>query len=123
MMKKQHSLAIFAITILASVPALANDDLVFHSVTPCVVLDTRPAFGGTGPLPAEETRFFHVVGSTSDFTGQGGTAGGCGVPGFAAAQPVVQAVFINYVAINAAGGGQLKAWPGDQPEPDQGAVV
>lgn len=101
----------------------APQDLTFNSLAPCVVFDTRTEFGGTGPLVAETERSFHVVGSTSNFAAQGGTTGGCGVPGFSAGQPVVKAVFINYIAINPVGGGQLKVWSADQPEPSQGAMV
>ncbi len=98
-------------------------DLVFISLNPCVVFDTRPSFGGEGSLDAEEERSFHVVGSTSDFAGQGGTAGGCGVPAWNGGSPVARAVLINYVAIAPQGAGQLKAWAFDKTEPAQGALV
>jgi hypothetical protein len=104
--------------------SLLADDLTFHAVTPCVVFDTRTNFGGPGPFAAEQTRQFHIVGSTANFAAQGGTPGGCGVPGFAGpGQPVVQAIFINYIAIDGQGAGQLKAWATDQSEPAQGAIV
>jgi plastocyanin len=98
-------------------------ETVFHSLAPCVVFDTRAAFGGPGPFVAEQERSFHVAGSTANFAAQGGTAGGCGVPAFDGGQPVATAIFINYVAINANGGGSLKAWAGDKTEPVQGAVL
>src|SRR5687767_2185283 len=104
--------------------SLSADDLTFHAVTPCVVFDTRPSFGGPGPFAAEQIREFNIVGSTADFVWQGGTPGGCGIPGFAGpGAPVVQAVFINYIAIDAQGPGQLKAWATGQLEPPQGAIV
>ncbi len=113
------------LTVLCA-PLLAQEqDVVFISLTPCVIFDTRPSEGNSdGPLEAEEERPFPIVGSTANFPQYGGTAGGCGVPGFDVDdQPVAQAIFINYVAIGAAAGGQLKAWAGDKPEPVQGAVV
>src|SRR5688572_19825805 len=103
--------------------ALAQNGLVYHSLTPCVAFDTRPAQGGTGIMGTNEARSFHVVGSSSDFFTQGGTAGGCDVPGFSGANAVAQAVFINLVAIGPTGRGQLKGWATDQTEPVQGAMV
>src|SRR5687768_5341329 len=87
-----------------------NSDLVLVTVNPCVVFDTRPTQGGTGAFTAGETRTFHVVGSTANFSGQGGTAGGCGVPAWSGGQPVAKAVFINFVAIEPQGQGTVKAW-------------
>src|SRR5207244_1531538 len=88
----------------------------------CVLFDTRPSSGGTGPLAANETRTFNVVGSTHDFTGQGETAGGCGVPGFSGGMPQVRAVLINVVTVDPSGGGNLKAWATDQSKPSGGIV-
>jgi hypothetical protein len=109
----------------SGVPASAatEDPLTYHSLTPCLLFDTRPAFGGEGIMASGETRSFHVVGSTSDFASQGGTAGGCGIPGFSGGQPQAQSVFINIVAVAPTGGGNLKAWPADEAEPVQGGVV
>lgn len=115
--------AFLTLSILATSLLAADQDLVFVSINPCVIFDTRPSQGGTGALSAEETRGFHVVGSTADFTAQGGQDGGCGVPGWSGDVTVVKAVFINYVAIGAQGGGQLKVWAADKDEPEQGAVV
>jgi hypothetical protein len=93
-------------------PALAAERLMFNSVAPCRIIDTRLA--SAGALGAGETRAFHVVGSTSDFAGQGGQAGGCGLPGFAApGRPRVQAALINFVAVAPAGAGHLTAWASD----------
>jgi len=114
----------FLVLLLAFVPlALNAQDLVFRAVTPCVIFDTRPAFGGTGVFTAEETRTFHIVGSTANFAAQGGTAGGCGVPGFANFKPLARAVFINYVAVEPQGAGSVKAWATDETEPAQGGIV
>src|SRR5688572_4912342 len=108
---------------LATTAFAQNGDLVFTTVTPCVVFDTRSSFGGPGPFAPEQERSFHIVGSSSNFAAQGGNPGGCGIPGFSDDQPVVQAVFINYIAINAQGPGQVKAWAGDETEPAQGSMV
>src|SRR5687767_3873085 len=115
--------ALVALLMVLASPLFAQEDLVLITVNPCVLFDTRPAFGGTGAFAAEEERSFHVVGSSADFAGQGGTAGGCGVPDFLGGQPVARAIFINYVAISPQGTGQIKAWAADQTEPTQGGLV
>src|SRR5687767_7129295 len=108
--------------LVLSARLFAQEDLVLVTVNPCVIFDTRPSQGGTGAFAAEEERSFHIVGSTRDFPGQGGTGKGCGVPGWNGG-PVARAVFINYVAIEPQGAGQLKAWATDRGEPAQGALV
>ncbi len=111
------------VAILISVPLASAQDQAFTSLQPCVAFDTRPSQGGTGQMTANEVRTFHVVGSTSNFAGQGGVAGGCGVPGFGnLGTPQVRAVLINLVAIQATGGGNLKAWATDQAETGGGVV-
>src|SRR5688500_8592269 len=110
--------------ITLAVPVAAQDqDLVFVSINPCVVFDTRPAFSTMGPFSADETRSYFVADSVADFAAQGGTPGGCGIPGWVNGQAVARAIFINYVAIDPQGAGQIKAWAFDQVEPDQGALV
>jgi hypothetical protein len=112
-------LAIGSLVLLGSAaagPVQGADNLVFNSVTPCRLIDTR--LSAAGPLAAAETRTFHVVGSASDFVAQGGKAGGCGLPGFAGpGQPQVQAAFINIVAVSPAGAGNLRGWASDGPAP------
>jgi hypothetical protein len=98
-------------------------DMVFVSVNPCVIFDTRPAFGGSGAFSTGEERGFEIAGSAADFESQGGTGGGCGVPDESEGAAVARAVFINYVAIEPQGGGQIKAWAFDKTEPSQGALV
>jgi hypothetical protein len=102
--------------------AATGDPLVFHELTPCAVFDTRPSQGGTGALAGGESRTFHVVGSTSDFASQGGTPGGCGIPGFDGTTPQTEMVYLNLVSVDPAGGGNLKVWATDDAEP-QGGVV
>jgi hypothetical protein len=117
-------IAILSVLVSLALPATAQDpDLVFITVNPCVIFDTRPVFGGTGAFAAEEQRSLNITGSTADFEAQGGTPGGCGVPAWSGGQPVARAIFINYIAIDPQGGGQMKAWAGDKTEPAQGALV
>jgi hypothetical protein len=52
-----------------------NSDNVYTALTPCRIVDTRIAGGA---LAANVTRTFDVDGS--DFTAQGGSATGCGIP-------------------------------------------
>jgi len=78
-------------------------DLVFTPVAPCRIINTTVA---GGPIAANTTRNFFVNGSTAGtFEGQGGTAGGCGIPDAATA------VAINFVAVGPAGPGDLRAFP------------
>lgn len=122
---KRFALALTAIGVLASTPVFAQySNLVYTSVTPCAVFDTRTNFGGTGALAAEEVRSFHVVGTTNNFTAQGGALPtGCGVPAFQSGTAVVRAVMINLEAIDPQGSGQIKAWATDKGEHLTGAVV
>jgi hypothetical protein len=87
--------------------------LVFNSLQPCRIVDTR---AGGGPLSPGVPRAFHVVGDDGDFPGQGGAAGGCGVPGFLG-EAQAQAVVFNFVAVRPAGVGNLRAWPSDRSAP------
>jgi hypothetical protein len=85
---------------------------VYTSITPCRIVDTRAA--AAGALVAGASRAFHVVGAASNFTAQGGRAGGCGIPGGL----VARSVMFNFVAINPAGAGNLRAWPSDGAVPN-----
>src|SRR6185369_15763899 len=96
---------------------LANG-LVYTSIQPCRVFDTRFATNGTNHrLNRGVAQTFNLVGGNGTsgyFTGQGGHNGGCSIPGFATGSPQVQAVFLNIVVVNPAGPGNLVAWPTDQ---------
>jgi hypothetical protein len=88
---------------------------VYVPIAPCRIVDTRIP---PNPLLANTPRTFHVVGSTSNFVGQGGKAGGCGIPGFLGpSQPQVQAVMFNFVAVDVLGAGDLRAWATDHTIP------
>jgi hypothetical protein len=76
-------------------------DLVYTPVAPCRIIDTRVAGGVLMPGLA---RNFFVAGDDF-FPLQGGTDGGCGVP----SGPATAAI-INFVAVQPAGPGNLRAW-------------
>ena len=103
---------------LAAVPALsqAQTQLVYTALNPCRIVDTRQS--AAGALVPGVVRTFNVVGSTADFPAQGGTAGGCGIPGFAGPAPQTNGVVFNFVAVNPAGAGNLRAWASDQTVPN-----
>jgi hypothetical protein len=91
----------------------AASDLLFVPVTPCRVIDTR-LNGGTKFNPGE-VRSYRIAG-TAGFEAQGGKAGGCGIP-LGATSPQAAAVMINFVAVQPAGSGNLRAWPFGQEVP------
>jgi len=79
-----------------------GDDLVFTPVTPCRIIDTRIATGGSAGLIGPDTgKQFSV--SLADFTPQGGAASNCGIP-FAPA-----AVSVNIVSTAQTGVGNVRA--------------
>src|SRR5262249_37330810 len=84
----------------------------------CRVLDTR--FAIAGKLIANTPRTFNIVGgnvTSTTFTGQGGTNGGCAIPGFGILFPQAQAVVVNLTVVNSSGAGFLVAWPSDHSAP------
>lgn len=91
--------------------AQSQHDMTFHTLPPCTVVDTRVAGGA---FAAGETRTYNVVGSGS-LAGQGGSATGCGVPGFSNGIAQVQAVAFNIAAITPTGVGYILANAADQP--------
>jgi hypothetical protein len=76
-------------------------DLVYTPVTPCRIIDTRRA---GGVIAAGAARSFLVTGT--DYSAQGGSATGCGVP----FGPTTAAV-VNFVAVNPGGAGNLRVTP------------
>jgi hypothetical protein len=74
--------------------------LVYTPVAPCRIVDTRLA---GGPLTPGSPRQFRLTGL--DLSAQGGNVAGCNVP-FARAT----VAFVNFVAVNPAGAGNLRAW-------------
>jgi hypothetical protein len=86
---------------VSSINVLGDDaqDLVFFPVAPCREINTIVA---GGPIPAGGSRNFSVNGNMS---GQGGDAGGCGIP----VDPA--AVVLTITATQEAGAGNLVAYP------------
>jgi hypothetical protein len=98
-------------------------NLIYTSLQPCRVFDTRSATNGTnGRLIHGMAQTFNVVGgnvTATTFTGQGGHDGGCAIPGFDSFnKPQAQAVVLNFVAVGAAGSGDLVGWPSDHAQPN-----
>jgi hypothetical protein len=132
-------LVVILLSIRAAGAQVIVPNLIYNTIVPCRILDTRLATAGR--LAANTVRTFNIVGNTAGtyFTSQGGTSGGCSVPGFqvllgeaaphgstAAAAvpdatlqgaPQVQAVVINLAVVNASGPGFLNAWPTDHGMP------
>jgi hypothetical protein len=76
-----------------------SQHLVFTPVVPCRIVDTRVVGGAMNP---GETRDFKVTGAAHQ--AQGGSVLGCGV----ASGPT--SAVLNIVAVDASGGGHLRAW-------------
>src|SRR5215207_8786113 len=101
--------AVPALVCLA-VPATAQADTLFFPVVPCRIADTR--LPSPAPLGSGQTRTFDVVGPTTNFSSQGGSTTGCGIPGFAGSQSQVQAVAVNVTAVDAVADGHLRVFAG-----------
>ena len=69
-----------------------DNPLVFTSVTPCRIIDTRLSNGGAGPIPGGTRRNFIVTGL-------------CGVP-----HGPAKALMVNIAATNSTGMGNLRAF-------------
>jgi hypothetical protein len=104
---------VFTTVCLASLTAPAafaqDPDLTYHTVAPCIVLDTRVAGGA---FTAGTTRTYNVTG-TGSLASQGGSSTGCGIPGFSNNIAQVQAVAVNIVTINPSGAGHVQAFAAD----------
>jgi hypothetical protein len=77
-------------------------DLAFTPVAPCRVVDTRSA--ATGLLVAGAAQNF-LVRNAAGFATQGGSATDCGIP------LTATSVEMNFVAVGAAGPGDIRAYP------------
>jgi len=83
-------------------------DLVYTPVTPCRIIDTRLA---GGPIAGGTTRSFLVTGT--DYSAQGGSPTGCGIP----YGPTTAAV-VNFAVVKPAGPGNVRVTPYGQPIPN-----
>lgn len=109
-----HVAAVLSSVAMACATQSIAQNLTFNAIAPCRIFDTRNA---GGMLAANTNREVNVVGLT-DYAGQGGFAGDCHIPGFAApGVPHVQAIMINFIAVSSTGAGDLRAWPTDQSMP------
>jgi hypothetical protein len=87
----------------ASARAQATQKLLYTPIAPCRIANTST------PIGSAETVSFQVLGPTTNYLAQGGSASGCGIPDLGK----VQAVFFNFVAKNPVGAGNLRAYAGD----------
>jgi polyhydroxyalkanoate synthesis regulator phasin len=93
---------------------LLNQNMLFTSIQPCRVVDTRVA---GGRFSAGEGRIYQVAGRAS-FSVYGGNPAGCPIPGELGVDIAeVQALFLNLVAVAPDAPGHLEAWPTDQNPP------
>jgi hypothetical protein len=110
MSRQSTCLIAIAAGLLFAIPAAAQQkDLTYNAVAPCYVANT---FAAGGPFAANETRVYNVVGSGS-LAGQGGSASGCGIPGFSGGIARVQAVALTVLVVNPAGAGHVWAIAAD----------
>jgi hypothetical protein len=108
-------IAILAVPALCQAQVIANNQ-TFNTISPCRLIDTRLSGQRFSP---NQTQTFNIVG---DLSSQGGNPNGCNLPPFSNSVPQVQALAINYVAVNPAGPGHLAVWPSDQPMPGTSAI-
>jgi hypothetical protein len=104
--------------VTASALGDGTSSLTFVPLPPCRIIDTRNS--GAGKMNPLETRDFQVAGVT-EFSPQGGTTGGCGVPA-GSAVPAAAAVMVNLVAVDPEGGGNILAWPYGQTMPNASSL-
>lgn len=113
---KRSILVVVLLLALAGVAAAqtpAGEALVYYTVSPCRVVDTRligtdPASLGAPLNPGEERAFLLRNANLLD---QGGEAESCGVPLEA------RAAMLNLVAVSPSGPGVLTAWAHPLPQP------
>jgi Chaperone of endosialidase len=110
------SLSLAAFLLLVAVAAQAQvivPNLVYTTIKPCRIFDTRSSTGGK--LMASTPQTFNIVGNTTGtyFTNQGGPSGGCAIPGFASSAPQVQAVAMNITIVAPSLAAFLNGWPTD----------
>ncbi|MCA9134941.1 MAG: S8 family serine peptidase, partial [Planctomycetales bacterium] len=99
---------VMASPLLADVSGEGPPGSLYVPITPCRIVDTRIVGGA---FADREIRDYHVRGA-SGFEGQGGKAGGCGVPADATA------VEASVTAVDPVGSGFFRAWPGDESMPN-----
>jgi hypothetical protein len=96
----------------------SDSDLLFVPLDPCRLIDTRSSTAGK--MQPNVVRDFKVVGTTG-FEAQGGNPGGCGIPA-GATEPLAAAIMVNIVAVDAEGGGNMRAWEFNQAMPNASSI-
>ncbi len=90
---------------LSVAPSTVPSNLSYYPLPACRIIDTRntsiPNLSVGSPTPF----VVNSGGSTTNYTTQGGSPSGCGLPSDA------KAVFFNFVAVNPNSSGYLQAWP------------
>ena len=92
-------------------------EMIFVPLEPCSIADTRRAGGAFGN---DEIRHFVVRGETTDYSPQGGTSAGCGIPGLSetlSLSNTAQAVLLHFEVLGATRAGKLTAWAANWPQP------
>jgi hypothetical protein len=77
----------------------------FYPVLPCRIADTRKIATQNLPIGSPTAFVVNTGGLAYNYSSQGGSASGCGIPNDA------KAVFFNFVAVNPTSSGFLQAWP------------
>lgn len=115
-----YAAGVLAVAMAIAVPGLvlaapgnteAGAVQTFTGVDLCKIIDSTnwnaASFGGdTKPQPSTNYTF-DIRGETQDFSDQGGSSAGCGIP------TTADAVMINILAVQPAGGGNMKAFASD----------
>ena len=118
MKKSLFSMSISALLASISNPTMAQEDLIYVSVSPCRIVDTRSSTAGI--IAANQHRPFLVSGTGGALAGQGGND--CADPkagtGLA---PLAISAYVLAVADVGTSDGVLTAYPSDQAVPVQGA--
>lgn len=79
---------------------VASGSLAFYALTPCRLADTRPQYGGGGPIPGGTVNNFHMIGVP-----------GCTVP------PSAKAYSLNIAAVPPGRLDYLTVWPAGSQRP------
>jgi hypothetical protein len=88
-----------SLSVLSASPSLSQPpDLTYHTIAPCILVDTRSTGGA---FTAGETRTYNVAGT-------------CGVPAWSNNVAQAQAVALTITAVTPTGTGHVKAYAADQ---------
>jgi hypothetical protein len=109
MLAPTRCLALSGLAITATLcpvcPSMAQTTgLLYTPITPCRIVDTRLA-GATLVNGVPRAFKVNAGGPTTNYSGQGGSSTGCGIPTDA------KSVFFNFVAVSPTFSGNLQAWP------------